>query len=141
MHGGMGTGDRVHGRQHGAPMGADAPGKGHASHTRSDRRGQTTPDTEGPCGRGGATAQGPAWPTSPIAAAGHVPASCEGGRLPQPRRAVPDTRWRAPGGPPGGAKAVGDGYCRLQVPLKPAVARHRLGALEGGRGREVLQWL
>ena len=38
------------------------------------------------------------------------------------------------------AKAVGGGYCRLQMPLKPAlgvrgtVAGHRLGALEGGRG-------
>ena len=37
-------------------------------------------------------------------------------------------------------KAVGGGYCRLQMPLKPAlgvretVAGHRLGALEGGRG-------
>ena len=36
------------------------------------------------------------------------------------------------------AKAVGGGYCRLQMPLKPAlcvsgiVAGHRLGALEGG---------
>ena len=36
------------------------------------------------------------------------------------------------------AKAVGGGYCRLQIPLKPAlgvkgtVAGHRLGALEGG---------
>ena len=38
------------------------------------------------------------------------------------------------------AKAVGGGYCRLQMPLKPALgvsetgARHRLGALEGGGG-------
>ena len=38
------------------------------------------------------------------------------------------------------AKAVGGGYCRLQMPLKLALgvretmARHRLGALEGGRG-------
>ena len=38
----------------------------------------------------------------------------------------------------GVAKAVGGGYCRLQMPLKPAlavrgtVAEHRLGALEGG---------
>ena len=38
------------------------------------------------------------------------------------------------------AKAVGGGYCRLQMPLKMAlavtgtVAGHRLGALEGGRG-------
>ena len=38
------------------------------------------------------------------------------------------------------AKAVGGGYCRLQMPLRPAlgvrgtVAGHRLGALEGGRG-------
>ena len=37
-------------------------------------------------------------------------------------------------------KAVGDGYCRLPMPLKPApgaratVAGHRLGALEGGGG-------
>ena len=37
-------------------------------------------------------------------------------------------------------KAVGGGYCRLQIPLKPAlgvrgtVAGHRLGALEGGVG-------
>ena len=37
------------------------------------------------------------------------------------------------------AKAVGGGYCRLQMPLKQAlavrgtVAGHRLGALEGGR--------
>ena len=37
------------------------------------------------------------------------------------------------------AKAVGGGYCRLQMPLRPAlgvrgtVAGHRLGALEGGR--------
>ena len=36
------------------------------------------------------------------------------------------------------AKAVGGGYCRLQMPLKPALAvrgalaGHRLGALEGG---------
>ena len=36
------------------------------------------------------------------------------------------------------AKAVGDGYCRLQMPLELAlavretVAGHRLGALEGG---------
>ena len=39
-----------------------------------------------------------------------------------------------------GAKAVGAGYCRLQMPLKPAlsvrktVAEHRLGALEVGGG-------
>ena len=38
----------------------------------------------------------------------------------------------------GVAKAVGGGYCRLQMPLRPAlgirgtVAGHRLGALEGG---------
>ena len=38
------------------------------------------------------------------------------------------------------AKAVGGGYCRLQMPLRLAlgvrgtVAGHRLGALEGGRG-------
>ena len=38
------------------------------------------------------------------------------------------------------AKAVGGGYCRLKMPLKLAVgvrgtvARHRLGALEGGGG-------
>ena len=38
------------------------------------------------------------------------------------------------------AKAVGGGYCRLQMPLRPAfsvsgtVAGHRLGALEGGGG-------
>ena len=38
------------------------------------------------------------------------------------------------------ATAVGGGYCRLQMPLKPAlgvrgtVAGHRLGALEGGGG-------
>ena len=38
------------------------------------------------------------------------------------------------------AKAVGGGYCRLQMPLKPAlgvrgtVAGHRLGALEGVGG-------
>ena len=38
------------------------------------------------------------------------------------------------------AKAVGGGYCRLQMPLKPAlgvrgtVAGHSLGALEGGGG-------
>ena len=38
------------------------------------------------------------------------------------------------------AKAVGGGYCRLQMPLKPAfgvretVAGHRRGALEGGGG-------
>ena len=38
------------------------------------------------------------------------------------------------------AKAVGGGYCRLQMPLKPAlgvrgtVAGHRLSALEGGSG-------
>ena len=38
------------------------------------------------------------------------------------------------------AKAVVGGYCRLQMPLKPAlgvrgtVAEHRLGALEGGGG-------
>ena len=38
------------------------------------------------------------------------------------------------------AKAVRGGYCRLQMPLKPAlgvrgtVVGHRLGALEGGRG-------
>ena len=38
------------------------------------------------------------------------------------------------------AKAVGGGYCRLQIPLKlalgvgGAVAGHRLGALEGERG-------
>ena len=38
------------------------------------------------------------------------------------------------------AKAVGGGYCRLQMPLKLAlgvrgtVAGHRLGALEGGGG-------
>ena len=38
----------------------------------------------------------------------------------------------------GVAEAVGGGYCRLQMPLKPAlgvtgaVAGHRLGALEGG---------
>ena len=36
------------------------------------------------------------------------------------------------------AKAVGGGYCRFQMPLKPALAvretaaGHRLGALEGG---------
>ena len=36
------------------------------------------------------------------------------------------------------AKAVGGGYCRLQMPLKPALgvretaARHTLGVLEGG---------
>ena len=40
----------------------------------------------------------------------------------------------------GVAKAVGGGYCRLQMPLRLAlgvrgtVAGHRLGALEGGRG-------
>ena len=37
------------------------------------------------------------------------------------------------------AKAVGGGYCRLQMPLKLAVretvAGHRLGALEAGGGR------
>ena len=52
------------------------------------------------------------------------------------------------GGPRGGKaggwrglrKRVGGGYCRLQTPLRPAlgvrgtVARHRLGALEGGGG-------
>ena len=38
------------------------------------------------------------------------------------------------------SKAVGGGYCRLQMPLKPAlgvretVAGHRLGALESGGG-------
>ena len=38
----------------------------------------------------------------------------------------------------GGAEAVGGGYCRLQMPLRPAlgvrgtVAGHRLGPLEGG---------
>ena len=38
------------------------------------------------------------------------------------------------------AKAIGGGYCRLQMPLKLAlavretVAGHRLGALEGGGG-------
>ena len=38
------------------------------------------------------------------------------------------------------AKAVGGGYCRLQMPLKPTlagretVAGHRLGALEGAGG-------
>ena len=38
------------------------------------------------------------------------------------------------------AKAVGGGYCRLQMPLKltlavrETVAGHRLGALEGGGG-------
>ena len=40
----------------------------------------------------------------------------------------------------GGAKAVRGGYCRLQMPLKPALAvreteaGHRRGALEGGGG-------
>ena len=40
----------------------------------------------------------------------------------------------------GVAKAVGGGYCRLQMPLRLAlgvrgtVAGHRLGALEGGEG-------
>ena len=44
----------------------------------------------------------------------------------------------------GGAKAVGGGYCRLQMPLKPApavrgtVAGRRLGALEGGGGTSPL---
>ena len=38
------------------------------------------------------------------------------------------------------AEAVGDGYCRLQMPLKLALgvrdtaAGHRLGALKGGGG-------
>ena len=38
------------------------------------------------------------------------------------------------------AEAVGGGYCRLQMPLRPALgvreaaAGHRLGALEGGGG-------
>ena len=59
---------------------------------------------------------------------------------------IPDTRWSPPGGPPGGVKAVGGGYYRLQVPLKPAlgvrgtVAGRWLGALEV-KGREVLQGL
>ena len=40
----------------------------------------------------------------------------------------------------GVANAVGGGYCRLQMPLKPAfgvketVSGHMLGALEGGGG-------
>ena len=40
------------------------------------------------------------------------------------------------------AKAVGGGYCRLQMPLKPAlavratVAGHRLGALQRGGGTD-----
>ena len=43
------------------------------------------------------------------------------------------------------AKAVGGGYCRLQMTLKPAlgvremVAGHRLGALEGGGGAPPFQ--
>ena len=45
-----------------------------------------------------------------------------------------DRRWEEV------AEAVGGGYCRLQIPLKPvlgvreAAAGHRLGALEGGGG-------
>ena len=45
------------------------------------------------------------------------------------------------------AKAVGSGYCRLQVPLKPAlgvretVARHRLGARGGGLAQGLGGWL
>ena len=41
------------------------------------------------------------------------------------------------------AKAVGGGYCRLPMPLRPALgiretaAGHRLGALEGGGGDDV----
>ena len=43
------------------------------------------------------------------------------------------------------AKAVGGGYCRLQMPLKLAlgvretVAGRRLGALEGGGGRNMIK--
>ena len=47
------------------------------------------------------------------------------------------------------AKAVGGGYCRLQIPLRLAlgvretVAGHRLGALKGGGGRYLppFQWI
>ena len=56
---------------------------------------------------------------------------------PPPSEAAPEAVGQADGG---GRRGVGGGYCRLQMPLKPAlgvretVAGHRLGALQGGVG-------
>ena len=80
--------------------------------------------------------------STPLRVLGLPPTDALNGRGPQRRPQKPvDRRLEE------AAKAVGGGYCRLQMPLRPAlgvsgtVAGHRLGALEeGGGGGNLPLW-